>query len=164
MNKLIVLPFLFLILNFNAQKDFVNKYDIKNFVRNNIELIENLNPEKFKDRRKFEMKLLQHRINNSGIVANYFFEIRLMGELKNKMSDNINFIKIRNRNMISNGVLLIASLGSIGIMLQDPFLGLLFSVVIIYPIAIVLAIIPQIGKGKIRAQLLKDYFLSINTG
>jgi hypothetical protein len=151
-------------LNFNAQKDFVNKYDIKNFVRNNIELIENLNPEKFKDRRKFEMKLLQHRINNSGIVANYFFEIRLMGELKNKMSDNINFIKIRNRNMISNGVLLIASLGSIGIMLQDPFLGLLFSVVIIYPIAIVLAIIPQIGKGKIRAQLLKDYFLSINTG
>ena len=164
MNKLIVLPFLFLILNFNAQKDFVNKYDIKNFVRNNIELIENLNPEKFKDRRKFEMKLLQHRINNSGIVANYFFEIRLMGELKNKMSDNINFIKIRNRNMISNGVLLIASLGSIGIMLQDPFLGLLFSVVIIYPIAIVLAIIPQIGKGKIRAQLLKDYFSSINTG
>jgi hypothetical protein len=164
MNKLIVLPFLFLILNFNAQKDFVNKYDIKNFVRNNIELIENLNPEKFKDRRKFEMKLLQHRINNSGIVANYFFEIRLMSELKNKMSDNINFIKIRNRNMISNGVLLIASLGSIGIMLQDPFLGLLFSVVIIYPIAIVLAIIPQIGKGKIRAQLLKDYFLSINTG
>lgn len=164
MNKLIVLPFLFLILNFNAQKDFVNKYDIKNFVRNNIELIENLNPEKFKDRRKFEMKLLQHTINNSGIVANYFFEIRLMGELKNKMSDNINFIKIRNRNMISNGVLLIASLGSIGIMLQDPFLGLLFSVVIIYPIAIVLAIIPQIGKGKIRAQLLKDYFLSINTG
>jgi hypothetical protein len=164
MNKLIVLPFLFLILNFNAQKDFVNKYDIKNFVRNNIELIENLNPEKFKDRRKFEMKLLQHRINNSGIVANYFFEIRLMGELKNKMSDNINFIKIRNRNMISNGVLLIASLGSIGIMLQDPFLGLLFSVVIIYPIAIVLAIIPLIGKGKIRAQLLKDYFLSINTG
>ena len=110
------------------------------------------------------MKLLQHRINNSGIVANYFFEIRLMSELKNKMSDNINFIKIRNRNMISNGVLLIASLGSIGIMLQDPFLGLLFSVVIIYPIAIVLAIIPQIGKGKIRAQLLKDYFLSINTG
>ena len=164
MNKLIVLPFLFLILNFNAQKDFVNKYDIKNFVRNNIELIENLNPEKFKDRRKFEMKLLQHRINNSGIVANYFFEIRLMGELKHKMSDNINIIKIRNRKMISNGVLLIASLGSIGIMLQDPFLGLLFSVVIIYPIAIVLAIIPQIGKGKIRAQLLKDYFLSINTG
>lgn len=163
MNKLIVLPFLFLILNFNAQKDFVNKYDIKNFVRNNIELIENLNPEKFKDRRKFEMKLLQHRINNSGIVANYFFEIRLMGELKNKMSDNINFIKIRNRNMISNGVLLIASLVSIGIMLQDPFLGLLFSVVIIYPIAIVLAVIPLIGKGKIRAQLLKDYFLSINT-
>ena len=151
-------------MNFNAQKDFVNKYDIKNFVRNNIELIENLNPEKFKDRRKFEMKLLQHRINNSGIVANYFFEIRLMGELKNKMSDNINFIKIRNRNMISNGVLLIASLGSIGIMIQDPFLGLLFSVVIIYPIAIVLAIIPLIGKGKIRAQLLKDYFLSINTG
>ena len=163
MNKLIALPFLFLILNFNAQKDFVNKYDIKNFVRNNIELIENLNPEKFKDRRKFEMKLLQHRINNSGIVANYFFEIRLMGELKNKMSDNINFIKIRNRNMISNGVLLIASLGSIGIMIQDPFLGFLLSVVIIYPIAIVLAIIPLIGKGKIRAQLLKDYFLSINT-
>ena len=53
------------------------------------------------------MKLLQHRINNSGIVANYFFEIRLMDELKNKMSNNINFIKIRNRNMISNGVLLV---------------------------------------------------------
>ena len=40
------------------------------------------------------MKLLQHRINNL-IVANYFFEIRLMDELKNKMSNNINFIKIK---------------------------------------------------------------------
>ena len=32
MNKLIVLPFLFYI-DFNAQKDFVNKYDIKDFVK-----------------------------------------------------------------------------------------------------------------------------------
>ena len=40
--------------------------------------------------------------------------------------------------MISNGVLLIASLGSIGIIIQDPFLGLLLSVVIIYPIAFLL--------------------------
>ena len=164
MNKLIALPFLFLILNFNAQQDFVSKYDIKDFVRNNIELIEKFNPEKNKDRRKFEMKLLQHRLKNSGIITNYFFEIRLKGELKKKMSDNKNFIKIRNRNMISNGVILIATLGSLGLTIQDPLFGYLVSILFIYPSAIVLALVPQIGTRKIRAQLLKDYFLSINTG
>jgi len=84
MNKILALPILLLVLNFNAQKDFVNKYNIKDFVSNNIELIENFNPEKNKDRRKFEMKLLQHRLKNSGIIANYLFEIRLKGELKKR--------------------------------------------------------------------------------
>jgi len=152
-----------LVLNFNAQKDFISKYNIKDFVSNNIELIENLNPEKNKDRRKFEMKLLQHRLKNSGIIANYLFEIRLKGELKKKLSDNKNFIKIRNRNMISNGVILIATLGSLGLTIQDPLFGFLVSILFIYPSAIVLAIIPQIGTRKIRAQLLKDYFLSISS-
>ena len=163
MNKIIALPLLLLVLNFNAQKDFVNKYNIKDFVSNNSELIENLNPENNKDRRKFEMKLLQHRLKNSGIIANYFFEIRLKGELKKKMSDNKNFIKIRNRNMISNGVILIATLGSLGLTIQDPLVGFFVSILFIYPSAIVLAIIPQIGARKIRAHLLKDYFLSISS-
>ena len=84
-----------------------------------------------------------------------------MDELKNKMSNNINFIKIRNRNMISNDTI-DCSLGSRNNYTRSLFRSLL-SVVIIYPIAIVLAIIPLIGKGKIIAQL-EDYFLSINTG
>ena len=163
MNKIIALPLLLLVLNFNAQKDFVIKYNIKDFLSNNIELIENLNPEKIKDRREFEMKLLQHRLKNSGIIANYFFEFHLKGELKKKMSDNKNFIKIRNRNMISNGVLSIATLGSLGLTIQDPFVGFLISVIFVLPSAIVLAILPQIGSRKIRAQLLKDYFLSIGS-
>ena len=163
MNKIIALPLLLLVLNFNAQKDFVSIYNIKDFVSNNIELIENLNPEKIKDRREFEMKLLQHRLKNSGIIANYFFEIRLKGELKKYMSDNNNFIKIRNRNMISKGVLLIATLASLGLTIQDPFVGFLVSILFIYPSAIVLTIVPQIGTRKIRAQLLKDYFLSISS-
>ena len=161
MKSLITFSSLLILLNFNAQKDFVNKYNIKDFVSNNSELIENLNPEKNKERRKFEMKLLQHRLKNSGIIANYFFEIRLKGELKKKMSFNKNFIKIRNRNIISNGVILIATLGSLGLTIQDPLVGFFVSILFIYPSAIVLAIIPQIGTRKIRAQLLKDYFLTI---
>tara|TARA_Y100000389_G_C17269348_1_gene417128 strand:- start:146 stop:298 length:153 start_codon:yes stop_codon:yes gene_type:complete len=45
-----------------GKKIFITKYNIKVFVSNNIELIENLNPEKIKDRRKFEKKLLQHSL------------------------------------------------------------------------------------------------------
>ena len=161
MKSLITFSSLLILLNFNAQKDFVNKYNIKDFVSNNSELIENLNPEKNKERRKFEMKLLQHRLKNSGIIANYFFEIRLKGELKKKMSFNKNFIKIKNKNIISNGVILIATLGSLGLTIQDPLVGFFVSILFIYPSAIVLAIIPQIGTRKIRAQLLKDYFLTI---
>ena len=41
MNKIISLPILLLVLNFNAQKDFITKYDLKTFVSNNYELIEN---------------------------------------------------------------------------------------------------------------------------
>ena len=43
MNKIIALPLLLLVLNFNAQKDFITKYDLKTFVSNNYELIENIN-------------------------------------------------------------------------------------------------------------------------
>ena len=46
MNKIISLPLLLLVLNFNAQKDFITKYDLKTFVSNNYELIENFNPKK----------------------------------------------------------------------------------------------------------------------
>ena len=57
MNKIIALPLLLLVLNFNAQKDFITKYDLKTFVSNNYELIENINSEKKKDRIKLYMKL-----------------------------------------------------------------------------------------------------------
>ena len=44
MNKIIALPLFLLALNFNAQKDLITKYDLKTFVSNNYELIENINP------------------------------------------------------------------------------------------------------------------------
>jgi hypothetical protein len=161
MNKIIAIPFFLIVLNFNAQKDFISKYNIKDFVSNNIELIENLNPKKIEDRIKFKKKLLQHRLKNNGIIANYLFKTRLGYELKKTMSNNKNFIKIRNRNIISGGIGLIAIASSVVAFSKEPLFGFLVSILFIYPSAIVLAIIPKIGSGKIRAQLLKDYFLSI---
>lgn len=161
MNKIIALPLFLLALNFNAQKDFITKYDLKTFVSNNYELIENFNPKKNIERIKFKKKLLQHRLKNNGIIANYLFKTRLGYELKKTMSNNKNFIKIRNRNIISGGIGLIAIASSVVAFSKEPLFGFLVSILFIYPSAIVLAIIPKIGSGKIRAQLLKDYFLSI---
>ena len=60
MNKIIALPLLLLVLNFNAQKDFIIKYDLKTFASNNYELIENFNPKKNNERIKFRKLLSQH--------------------------------------------------------------------------------------------------------
>ena len=64
MKKLISLPFILLILNFNAQNDG-DIYNIKSFVSDNIELIKNTNPEKVKDRIKFNNSLRIHILRNS---------------------------------------------------------------------------------------------------
>ena len=60
MNKIIAPSLILLVLNFNAQKDFITKYDLKTYVSNNYELIENINPKKINDRIKFKKKLSQH--------------------------------------------------------------------------------------------------------
>ena len=64
MKKLISLPFILLILNFNAQNDG-DIYNIKSYVSDNIELIKNTNPEKVKDRIKFNNSLRIHILRNS---------------------------------------------------------------------------------------------------
>tara|TARA_B110000285_G_scaffold78825_1_gene90752 strand:+ start:75 stop:269 length:195 start_codon:yes stop_codon:yes gene_type:complete len=64
MKKLISLPFILLILNFNAQNDG-DIYNIKSYVSDNIELIKNTNPEKVKDRIKFNNSLRTHILRNS---------------------------------------------------------------------------------------------------
>ena len=52
------------------------------------------------------MKLFQHRKKqNNGIMANSQFNKDMRLELKEKMSDNENFIKIRNRVKISRNIL-----------------------------------------------------------
>ena len=161
MNKIISLPLLLLVLNFNAQKDFITKYDLKTFVSNNYELIENFNPKKIKDRREFKMKLLQHRLKNNGIIENYLFKSRLGNELKNKMSENKNYIKSKNRALISGGISTIAVTGILVFFTIDPYVGVI-AAVILSPPALVLSLIPLIGVKKIIAQLHKDYFLSIS--
>ena len=66
MIKIIALPLLLIVLNFNAQKDFITKYDLKTFVSNNYELIENINSKKKKDSLYM---LFQHRKKqNNGII------------------------------------------------------------------------------------------------
>tara|TARA_B100000886_G_scaffold311516_1_gene246900 strand:- start:193 stop:402 length:210 start_codon:yes stop_codon:yes gene_type:complete len=65
--------------------------------------------------------------------------------------------------MISNGVIFIATLGSLGLTIQDPIVGFFVSILFIYPSAIVLAIVTLIGFRKISTKLLKAYFLSISS-
>ena len=151
MIKLISLPFILLILNFNAQNDG-DIYNIKSFVSDNIELIKNTNPEKVRDRTKFNYLLRTHISRNS-----------LNKELKLKMSNNQNYIKFKNRKKIYFGALLsgVVSFATVNLIL-DPLAASIISILFIMPITAVLAAIPIIGMDKIRVQLLKDYFLLVN--
>ena len=163
MKKLISLPFILLILNFNAQNDG-DIYNIKSFVSDNIELIKNTNPKKVKDRIKFNYLLRNHILRNSGLIDSYLFQFRLNKELKLKMSNNQNYIKIKNRTIFSSVVLLSGFISSVLIITNsnDALFAVLTTFFIIIPSSAVLSLIPQIGTGKIRAQLLKDYFLLVN--
>ena len=163
MKKLISLPFILLILNFNAQND-LDIYNIKSFVSDNIELIKNTNPKKVKDRLKFNYLLRNHILRNSGLIDSYLFQFRLNKELKLKMSNNQNYIKIKNRTIFSSVVLLSGFISSVLIITNsnDALFAVLTTFFIIIPSSAVLSLIPQIGTGKIRAQLLKDYFLLVN--
>ena len=164
MKKLISLPFILLILNFNAQND-LDIYNIKSFVSDNIELIKNTNPKKVKDRIKFNNLLRNHILRNSGLIDSYLFQFRLNKELKLKMSNNQNYIKFKNRKIFSSVVLLsgFVSFAIVNRIFSNDALAVgLITVFIILPTTAVLSLIPQIGTGKIRAQLLKDYFLLVN--
>jgi hypothetical protein len=44
----------------------------------------------------------------------------------------------------------------------DAFSAALITILVIMPIIAVLTLVPLIGLEKIRVQLLKDYFLSLN--
>ena len=151
MKKLISLPFILFLLNFNAQNDG-DIYNIKSFVSDNIELIKNTNPEKVRDRTKFNYLLRTHISRNS-----------LNKELKLKMSNNQNYIKFKNRKKIYFGALLsgVVSFATVSLIL-DPLSASIISILFIMPITAVLAAIPIIGMDKIRVQLLKDYFLLVN--
>ena len=77
MNKIIVLPFFLLILNFNAQKDFVTKYNVKDFVSNNIELIENCESgivSKIDESKLSKIKLNKfiQKVNDSNAIISIF--------------------------------------------------------------------------------------------
>ena len=165
MNKIIALPILLLVLNFNAQKDFITKYDLKTFVSNNYEQIENFNPKNIRERKEF-IKIIPTYLYFSR-YHKLFFKYGMDLELKEKMSGNKNYIKFRNRNIITKGVIFIAIASSAVAFrlghLENSLFGFLVSFLFIYPSAIVLAIIPQIGISKIKAQLLKDYLLSISS-
>jgi hypothetical protein len=152
MKKLIALPFILFILNYNAQKDG-DIYNIISFVSDNIELIKNINPEKVRDRTKFNYLLRTHISRNS-----------LNKELKLKMSNNQNYVKFKNRKKIYFGALLsgVVSFATVNLIL-DPLAASIISILFIMPITAVLAAIPIIGMEKIRVQLLKDYFLSISS-
>jgi hypothetical protein len=162
MNKIIALPLFLLALNFNAQKDFITKYDLKTFVSNNYELIENINPKKINDRIKFKKKLSQHIKKNNGIKARNEFPKGLALELKNNMSDNKNYIKLKIKYIISLGINISAVTGILVFASIDPYVGII-AAVIISPPALVLSLIPLIGVSKNRTQLHKDYFLSISS-
>ena len=118
----------------------------------NIELIKNTNPEKVRDRTKFNYLLRTHISRNS-----------LNKELKLKMSNNQNYIKFKNRKKIYFGALLsgVVSFATVSLIL-DPLSASIISILFIMPITAVLAAIPIIGMDKIRVQLLKDYFLLVN--
>jgi len=161
MKSLITFSSLLILLNFNAQKDFITKYDLKTFVSNNYELIENFNPKKNNERIKFKKILSQHIKKNYGIKANLNdFPKGLGKEFKKTMSDNENYIKLRNRAIIGLGINIIGLISVLAI--EDPYVAL-FYVFFIYPCVAVLSLITLIGAPKIKAQLNKDYFLSISS-
>jgi uncharacterized membrane protein len=162
MKKLISLPFILLILNFNAQNDG-DIYNIKSFVSDNIELIKNTNPKKIKDRIKFNYLLRNHILRNSGLIGSYLFEFRLNKELKLKMSNNQNYIKFKNRKIIYLGALLSGVVSSATVsFILDPLAVGLITVFIILPTTAVLSLISIIGIEKNRVSLYKDYFLLVN--
>ena len=164
MKNLIALPFILFILNFNAQKDG-DIYNIKSFVSDNIELIKNTNPKNKKDRIIFNYLLETHIRVNSRLIDTYLFQFRLNKELKLKMSNYQNYIKFKNRMIVPLGVALIGIV-SFAIVIDStkshPYKANLIGTLIIMPIMAVLYKIHQIGIEKIRVQLLKDYFLSLN--
>jgi|TARA_B110000902_G_scaffold58190_1_gene68193 uncharacterized membrane protein len=162
MKKLISLPFILLILNFNAQNDG-DIYNIKSFVSDNIELIKNTNPKKIKDRIKFNYLLRNHILRNSGLIGSYLFQFRLNKELKLKMSNNQNYIKFKNRKIIYLGALLSGVVSSATVsFILDPLAVGLITVFIILPTTAVLSLISIIGIEKNRVSLYKDYFLLVN--
>ena len=164
MKKLISLPFILLILNFNAQND-VDIYNIKSFVSDNIELIKNTNPKKVKDRIKFNNLLRNHILRNSGLIDSYLFQFRLNKELKLKMSNNQNYIKFKNRKIFSSVVLLsgIVSFAIVNRIFSNDALAVgLITVFIILPTTAVLSLISILGIEKNRVPLYKDYFLLVN--
>ena len=161
MKSLITFSSLLILLNFNAQKDFITKYDLKTFVSNNYELIENFNPKKNNERIKFKKILSQHIKKNYGIKANLNeFPKELGKEFKKTMRDNENYIKLRNRAIIG---LVINFTGLISVLaVEDPSVAV-FALFIVYPFVAVLSLTTLIGTSKIKAQLHKDYFLSISS-
>ena len=163
MNKIISLPILLLVLNFNAQKDFIIKYDLKTFASNNYELIENFNPKKNNERIKFNKILSQHIKKNNGNKA-YFSEFpqEFALDLKNNPNYQSYLIKFRNRFIISLGIAITGVIVLGAIASTDPY-GAIFAMIFILPSTAVLSLIPFIGISKIKAQLHKDYFLSISS-
>ena len=163
MNKIISLPLLLLVLNFNAQKDFITKYDLKTFVSNNYELIENFNPKKNNERIKFRKLLSQHIKKNNGRKAYFFdFQKEFGRDLRNHPNYRSFFSKIRNRAIISLGIT-ITGISTVAVWAEgDPFAFIIASIIILPP-TLVIALIPFIGVSKISAQLHKDYFLSISS-
>ena len=155
MKKLIALPFILFILNFNAQKDG-DTYNIISFVSDNIELIKNTNPKKIIDRIKLNYLLNTHIKVNSGLIDTYLFKFRLIKELKLKMSNDQNYIKFKNRMIVSLGGGLISIVSFATMISFDIFFFL-------PPVVTSFTLISKIGLEKIRVQLLKDYFLSINS-
>ena len=163
MNKIIALPLLLLVLNFNAQKDFITKYDLKTFVSNNYELIENFNPKKNNERIKFRKLLSQHIKKNNGKKAYFFdFQKEFARDLRNHPNYRSYFIKIRSRAIISLGIT-ITGISTIAVLAEgDPFAFIIAAIIILPPTSVI-ALIPFIGVSKISAQLHKDYFLSISS-
>ena len=162
MNKIIALPLFLLLLNFNAQENFINKYDLKTFVSNNYELIENFNPKKNKERIKFNKKLSQHIIKNNENKEILEFRQRLGFELINNSNYQSFLIKFRNRVKISLGITITGIIVLGAIASTDPYAAI-FAMIFILPTVAVLSIIPLIGIDPIRSQLHKDYFLSISS-
>jgi hypothetical protein len=160
MKKLIALPFILFILNFNAQKDG-DTYNIISFVSDNIELIKNTNPKKIKDRIKFNYLLKTHIKVNSGLIDTYLFQFRLNKELKLKMSNDQNYIKFKNRMIVSLCGTLISIVSLATPKSYSPY-TVTFGEVFV-PVMAVFTLISKIGLGKVRVQLLKDYFLSISS-